>query len=277
MMDKNDMQSAAPLGKKQRRQQKILSLLQENSHMSCRELQQQCGCSEATMRNDLRQMEHDGLLRRTFGGACCIHITPATLAMPSVYMKQNLAEKEAIARFAADTFVRPDQTLLLDLGGSSYALASYLVQRGLPLDVVTNSLVTAGLLARAGHIWLHLPGGVYNREIDSFDVPSSLEYYRNIHVQHLFLGANGINDRGDITVNISSLATHRLMVKRAMVNSADKVVLLCDHSKIGKSCFYKVCSIDQIDCIVTDDGCDESQRQMLSSLGLPVYYAPLDT
>ena len=47
-------------------------------------------------------------------------------------------------------------------------------------------------------------------------------------------------------------------VKRAMNRNAEKTVLLMDHSKIGRSHFYKAFDISDIDILISDQALPKS-------------------
>ena len=59
-----------------------------------------------------------------------------------------------------------------------------------------------------------------------------------------------------------------------MMNTAQKTVLLADSSKFGKRGFSKICDIDKIDEIITDDKIPQMYLEDLQELGIEVTVVP---
>jgi DeoR family transcriptional regulator of aga operon len=55
-----------------------------------------------------------------------------------------------------------------------------------------------------------------------------------------------------------------------MIQAADQTVLMTDSSKFGKSGFYKVCDLENVDVIITDDGISDDVREMVESQDIKV-------
>ena len=83
--------------KKGIRQNKILFLLMQKKSMSNQELCRELGCSEATIRNDLRELDQMKLIQRTFGGASALDDTYGGVTI-SDHLNYATKEKFAIAQ-----------------------------------------------------------------------------------------------------------------------------------------------------------------------------------
>lgn len=259
--------------KKGVRQNKILFLLSQEKSMTHKELCKQLACSAATIRNDLRELDHLRLIKRTFGGA-----TALDDAYGTVFMEEHLEyaheEKRAIAEYVVNEILKPNLSVALDLGSTCLAVAQRLAKVRFDISVITNSLLNAQALARNPHVFLMLPGGNYNISADTFDTARTVEFYDRIRPDYYIMSANGVDSEG-VTLTMTTDVV-RAIIKQKIIQKSDKVVLVCDHNKVNKTCFHNVCDLSQIDLIVTDDMCSPEERQAFLTLGTQVVFAPMN-
>jgi DeoR family fructose operon transcriptional repressor len=224
------------------------------------------GVTTETVRRDLTTLERHALLRRVHGGAIPIErlgFEPALAARDSVLT----AEKERIARLALAEL--PDEgTILLDAGTTTARLAD-----ALPTDrelvVLTNSLpIAMSLSVRPSITVLMLGGRVRGRTQAAVDA-WALQALADSYVDVAFIGTNGISpERGLTTPDTTESA-----VKRAMIQSARRSVVLADHTKIGQDHLSRFAALDEIDTLITDSGLDAQVADELRALGPRVLLA----
>jgi DeoR family fructose operon transcriptional repressor len=224
------------------------------------------GVTTETVRRDLTTLERHALLRRVHGGAIPIErlgFEPALAARNSVLT----AEKERIARLALAEL--PDEgTILLDAGTTTARLAD-----ALPTDrelvVLTNSLpIAMSLSVRPSITVLMLGGRVRGRTQAAVDA-WALQALADSYVDVAFIGTNGISpERGLTTPDTTESA-----VKRAMIQSARRSVVLADHTKIGQDHLSRFAALDEIDTLITDSGLDAQVADELRALGPRVLLA----
>jgi DeoR family fructose operon transcriptional repressor len=229
------------------RRLRILERLAQQRSVTVSELAEAFGASESTIRRDLDDLERQGLLRRTHGGAVAVDAVASF--EPSLQEKdvRYPQEKQAIARAAAE-LVRPGDTVLLDAGTTTLQIARQLAT--LELTVVTNSVPIAMELSSTPQARVHLMllGGDLRRTTGALVGPFAERMLADLHVDLLFLGANGLHaDRGVTTPNPLEAA-----VKAAMIRSARRVAVVADHSKVGQVSLVKVCDWDEVDLLITD-------------------------
>lgn len=263
------MSSPENPGKKEARHRRIQVLLIDANMMRVQELCEELGCSEATLRNDLRELEAKGLVKRTFGGVLS---TGNTLGTTSDHQKLHRREKNAIARYVVSNILKNGQTIILDMGTTALMLAQNIAHSNLRLDVVTNSLAAVNTLAYNDQITLHVPGGTYDRNNDTFDVSSTIEYYRNIHADYFFMVFNGISLEAGFTVPTPNWAA----LKAVVIKQSRKTIALADHSKVNKLAFRKVCDFSDVDMLIVDGGCSDEEREYLQQTKMDIRYAPLE-
>lgn len=246
------------------RRTKILKKLNENRYVQVSDLAEEFDVTTVTIRRDLDEMEEDGLLIRKRGDA--IRVNPGvTMEMPyDIKSLEQVDEKERIARQALD-LIGDGDTFILDAGSTTYALA-LLLNTKVQITVVTNDLKIAVKLAENPKINLICTGGTARTSVYSLQGSVAETFIKNIKVDKTFLGADAIHLDGVISnVNIEEIA-----IKKAMIKAADQTILLADSSKFGKSGFYKVCDLDNLGVIITDDGISDEVREMVNARDIKV-------
>jgi DeoR family fructose operon transcriptional repressor len=237
----------------------LIQELNNNGYIQVADLAEQFSTSAATIRRDLYQLEKEGLCIRKRGGAVRSS-QGVTLELPySIKQNRAMEEKKRIAE-AAEQLVEEGDTILLDAGSTTYALAARLVvnQR---ITVVTNDLHIAVKLAGNPNITLITTGGVARPYVFSLQGWQTESFIRNLKVDKTFLGADAIHADGMVAnVNIDEVA-----IKQAMIEAADQVILLADSSKFDKTGFFKVCSLARISKVITDRGITKDNLELIRS------------
>ena len=95
------------------------------------------------------------------------------------------------------------------------------------------------------------------------------ENLRSLHVNKLFLGGNGLTVEHGLTTPDLNVAT----TDRALLRSAERVIVTVDHSKIGRATLCQTAPIDQIHVVVTDSGIPTEQRRAFERAGIEVIVA----
>ena len=214
--------------------------------------------SESTVRRDLDALDLSGAIKRTHGGAVC---TGEVRSMPSLDDRATSAadEKRQIGRAAAG-LVRDGDTVLLDGGTTTLEVARALVGR--PVQVVTNSLPIAQLVASRGETDLILIGGyVYPRTGVAMG-PLAIATMQGLRVRLVMMGAGGIVAEGIYNSNSLLVET-----ERTMMACGQQVIVVADHSKFGRLSLAKLCGLDEVSRIIVDGGLGDEHREMLAPGG----------
>lgn len=248
------------------RRSKIVQLIQENSKMIVPELCQIFDVSPATIRNDLRDLEKSGLLRRTHGGA--INLSKS-LYEPDTGQKEIKmhAQKKAIAECALD-LIEDGDTLVLDTGTTTLELAKLLDQKR-NITVVTIDLNIACYLEKYTTATIIMVGGIIRRSFNCVIGPMTISWLRNFNVDKAFLATNGLSAKKGLTTPDMNVAE----VKKTLRSIANEVFLLADSSKLGYDAFVQVATLDQIDSLITDSGADADELSQLRDAGLQIQIA----
>src|SRR4051794_49457 len=235
------------------RRRRIVELVQERTFCSVAELSELLGVSDMTVRRDLRRLHVVGLLRSVHGGASA----PAPVIGDFEQRDgRNMDQKLAIARRAA-ALVKPHAVVAFDAGTTTPEIAREL-PAGLPLSAVTHSLPVMAALAGRPNVQLIGLGGLFHNETRAFAGPATLTELQQMRVQLVFLGASSIHDGALYCGNPLDAE-----LKKALIERADRVVLVSDASKFRLTALLPVAPLSSIDCIVVDDGMTDGDRAML--------------
>jgi DeoR/GlpR family transcriptional regulator of sugar metabolism len=242
----------------QQRQTTILDRVRATGGVRVSELASEFGVSDMTIRRDLESLADRGLLSKVHGGATSTH--PGSTDEPGFEAKsvRQRAEKQAIAARAA-RLVTPGLAVALSAGTTTAELAHRLVGVS-ALTVVTNSIPVAEVFHRAGRPdqTVVLTGGVRTPS-DALVGPVAVAAIRSMHLDLLFLGVHGMDERaGFTTPNLLEADTNR-----ALVAAAGRLVVLADHTKWGMVGISSMAGLPEAHTVVTDDGLPGSARAIL--------------
>jgi DeoR/GlpR family transcriptional regulator of sugar metabolism len=256
----------------QRRQQ----ILEDIAHLGVGlvpVLSEKYGVSEMTIRRDLKALEEDGHVKRTHGGAMrrMAKVPEGRIIARENRQKLYAPQKAAIACYAAQALITDGDILILEGGTTVTGVVPYLTERH-DLTIVTNGLDTTNQLHHLMHpsTTIICAGGILRPEASTFVGPVAERFFQEFHANRVFLSATGLTLRTGVT-DPSMLETQ---VKRAMLASASEVVMLLDSSKFGVKSLMTVMDLDQINVLVTDEGCPEEMADGLRALGVDLRIAP---
>ena len=251
------------------RQQRILEDIEKNGVGSISELSQKYAVSEMTIRRDLLVLEEGGHIKRTHGGALLLN---SSLVEPRYAAKQKLhaSSKASLAQYAAEKLVEDGDIIILEGGTTITAMAQYLttIQN---LTVVTNGLYTTNeLQPLVPEGTVICTGGILREVSATFVGPVAEQFFREFHANKLFLSTTGLTLSAGFT-DPSMLETQ---VKKAMITSADQVIMLLDSYKFGVKSLTTVLQVGEANVLVTDSGAPEDVLQALRSKGVEVHLVP---
>jgi len=231
------------------RRKTILSHLARHGFASVAELCQTFGVSEMTIRRDLSELEGQGMLQRTFGGA--VATEPAFFEISiNVKMGQFVEEKGRIGEAAAE-MVENGDTVLIDAGSTTTQIAKNLGDKR--ITVIAGGLNIAAELSNSHHIDVLIVGGILRKGFLSMVGPQAEAFLRRVRVDKLFLGVEGVDVDGGLTVP-DVIDAH---TKRAMVKCATQTVVVADHSKLGRTTLSTIASLAEAGLLITDVGAPE--------------------
>ena len=225
------------------------------------------GASRATVRRDIDQLDRDGLIKKTRGGAMTVRRTPSSEPSLRVRSSTNIEEKARIAHKAL-SLIEKGERVLLDSGTTVLELAKRL-QKNYQLTAVTNDLFIASELAFRSDVSVMMLGGVLRPEYHYCIGYFGERMLCEIRVNHAFISADAV----DVSLGAMSFTAQELQLKKLMIRSAEKVVLLCDHSKFETKAFLQIAPFSDIDILITGKEINEDIYRKLLDMGLDVRLA----
>ena len=227
------------------RQAKILEYLLSDPDLTVRELAAKLFVSEPTIRRDFTELADRGLLRKVHGGAI-VKEGSADREIPFLLRENERSSVKSEMGRRAVEYVEEGMVLMLDGSTSAYHLVPYL-SRFKDILVVTSGAKTAVSLAEA-NIRTFCTGGQMIIHSFSYIGEQAEHFVRHINADLLFFSCNGLSDDGQMTERKLEEASMR----RVMFERCKKKILLLDSSKFGKTAFYNMGSVSEIDAIVSD-------------------------
>jgi DeoR family transcriptional regulator of aga operon len=252
------------------RQSRIRALLATQEFVRVADLAAAFGTSEVTIRNDLVSLEAAGHLRRVHGGAVPRIVHRVEQPFDDTH-PDSVGRHTPIGRRAA-ALVQPGDTLILDVGTTTTAVAKALVARDDLADVVvfTNGLnIALELEAAHPRFTIVVTGGTVRPMQHSLVNPLGDVLLGSIKANLAIIGCNGVDVVGGITnVNLPEAE-----IKARMLAAVRRRVVVADSSKLGQVELARVCPIADIDVLVTDATADAQQLDALRGAGLEVLVA----
>ncbi|WP_307893504.1 DeoR/GlpR family DNA-binding transcription regulator [Bacillus swezeyi] len=245
------------------RQQRIVELVNERESVRVSELSKIFSVTEETIRRDLEKLEKNKQLARSHGGAVSLQPSDSS-EIP--YTKReiiNVKEKKQIA-LEAVKHVKAGDKIILDASTTAWYMAKALPDE--PLTVLTNSIKVALELSDKKEITVISTGGTLLSKSLSYVGPLAEASLKTYFVDKAFISCKGLHiERG-----MSESDEHQAIIKRTMVNSAERTYVLVDYSKFGVQDFSRIDQLDIIHRVITDHYASPSVLQQLEEKGVEV-------
>lgn len=230
---------------KDNQEREILEILQNNQYAGIDELAQKLYISPSTVRRKLTALQNKGLVTRTHGGA---QLNDDNNFFPSFTFRvhQNSFEKKKMA-LAAIKLIKNGDLIFLDGTTSAFFIAEYLSEFK-NIRVITNGIDTLSLLSK-NNITAYSTGGYVQSLNRSVLVGHyAEEMIKNFHADVAFFSAHAVDNNGEIY----DCFEEENVIRKAMIKHATKKVFLCDSTKFGKTSLFHLCSLNDVDYIVSN-------------------------
>ncbi|RKS69338.1 DeoR/GlpR family transcriptional regulator of sugar metabolism [Motilibacter peucedani] len=242
----------------------LLARLRTDGRIVAKELAEETGVSEDSVRRDLRELAAAGLCQRVYGGAL-----PVSPALGDYAMRTGVepASKQRVAARAA-ALVLPGSTVVLDGGTTTLAVA-----RALPPDlratVVTHSPTVAAALVEHPTVEIYLLGGRVFKHSAVACGAAAVQAAADVNADLFLLGVTGVHARAGLTTGDSDEAA----MKRALARRAADTYVLASVEKLGTAAPFRVLDLDEVAGVVTDAPEDTPTLTELAELGVQVLHA----
>ncbi len=245
---------------------RIARLVNQNGSARVDELSDTFGVSVITIRRDLEILERQGLLEKTHGGA--IGRTLIT-DFPGYTAKQrdNRSEKAAIGRRAA-ALIEPGETVFVGAGTTATQVLLAL-KDAKNLRIVTNNISGISQLHDSS-IEVIVLGGVYEPREGITVGEFQDEMLANILVGKAIIGVDGLSFKSGLS---SPNVQESAIARKIMAHTEGKIIVVTDHTKVGRRSNFSFATLNDIDILVTDDGIDRALVAEIEKIGVQVIIA----
>jgi DeoR family transcriptional regulator of aga operon len=243
----------------------MLEHIRKRGAASIQELAEEIGISVSTVRRDLEHLEERGYLERSHGGALIQKQVQSTFEPEAAIAAEfDRSEKEAIGYAAAAT-ISSGASVIFDSSSTVLAAARACLERGTALTAVTNDVGIGQALSMSQAVRVVMLGGtIRSGSLTAVGEPGE-SFLANLSTDIAFIGTHAISGTSLTETSIEAAA-----MKRAMIASARRTILLADASKFRTAAFCRICDIRDIHEMITDDRADASEIERLRDLGLTV-------
>lgn len=254
--------------KRDTRLQQLIELLEERGKLETAVLSQELGVTELTIRRDIDYLDEQGIVRRIYGGA---ELNAGRSFEPpfGMRLRTNVEEKKAIARAAVE-FIPRGSNVAIDFGTKSYYVAQEMRTRRLQALVAPTSLQVMEVLGQDPGINVLVPGGELKPRELSFYGSVTERFFREHRWDVAIVSVAGISVEADL---VSDYNETDARLKAAMIESADRVVLLVEGRHMGQVSFAPVGTLDGITTVITDARGDNEAAAALEARGIEVVRA----
>jgi DeoR/GlpR family transcriptional regulator of sugar metabolism len=251
------------------RLEQILKLLETTGILSVGELADRFALSVVTIRKDLDDLASEGLLERTFGGAVFSNRSLFNNFFRES-ARQHSPQKHAIASAALE-YIQDGDTIILDGGTTTLALAQLLKEQVKSAFIITCSVPAALELSSAGYDILLLGGMVKNRSLALLG-RETLTILGRYRANKAFLGSSGFTaKRGHCAANLADA-----QIKEAIIRASEQTYVLVDSSKYGHNCLSSFTRLRDVALTITDSQLTRSKQKALENTGAKLRIAYLD-
>ncbi|MFT4136653.1 DeoR/GlpR family DNA-binding transcription regulator [Microbacterium sp.] len=234
------------------RQQQIEQLIATDGRVAVVELAHRFGVTTETVRRDLDQLERVGSVRRVHGGAVAPGRASTAESSISERAFRHNESKQAIGqRTVAGIDVATVGSIYLDAGTTVAAVAQQLAERVRyegHVEVVTHSMAIAHILAGSTGVELTAIGGRVRGLTAAAVGAGTVQAIAGLRPDLAIVGTNGIS----AAFGTSTPDPDEAAVKRAIVGSARRVIVVADADKFDVELLFSFASLAEIDALVTD-------------------------
>lgn len=254
------------------RQQLIEQLIDAEGRVAVVDLAGRFGVTTETVRRDLGVLEQRGVLQRVHGGAVVPARTSTVEPSLAERAERHRSAKEAIARRALLAMAPGAAgSVYLDAGTTTAAVARLLADGHAerPLEIVTHAMTIGHLLAGVEGVNLTAIGGRVRGLTAAAVGAQTVAAIEHLRPDVAFLGANGVS----AAFGVSTPDPDEAAVKRAIVASARRVILVADAEKLDAELLVSFAALDEIDVLVTDAPPSAALSDALRAAGTEVWLA----
>lgn len=251
----------------QERLVEIEKILVSEGKVKVKELSNLFSVTEDCIRKDLKSLENNGKLRRTYGGAILSKDYP--LKREVVERKSYHTENKARIATKAMEIIEENETIFLDISTTNIELAKLLSKSDKKISVVSNMIDILQILTSNPRITVIGTGGTMHSEVNGFIGALTIDSISNYSFDKAFLGTCGIDIRDN---TFTTLGAEDGLTKKAILNNSRHKFVMIENEKFYFNESYKYAYFDDINGIFTDKKPEKTIDELFNSSNITVYY-----
>jgi DeoR family glycerol-3-phosphate regulon repressor/DeoR family fructose operon transcriptional repressor len=134
--------------------------------------------------------------------------------------------------------------------------------------VITNSLPVANLFSGSARMEVVVTGGLIYPKLGVLVGPLAIAAFTQVHADFAIMSCGGVTANG--VTNSHGLL---IEIQRAMMDSAQRVILCADHTKFGRQSMCHLCELESIDVLITDTEPPEEMQTALAAADVQLIVA----
>ena len=240
------------------RKSRIIQLLESQGQAEVSELSSILGVVPETIRRDLKELEKQGIITRTHGGA--IFGIQSEHEYPILVRKmQNKDEKDRLCEYVAE-YIDDKDTVFIDNSSTTANILNY-IPNSKRVTVITNSIYLLLQYSKmsSNNITMISTGGIFNRSNQSLTGSLSLKIANEFLPNKAIMSCRGLSAENAFTDN----GLYETDIKRLMIEKAKEVYFIMDHSKIDKSGSVVLGGFDICKTLFTDRSLSEELTEQI--------------
>jgi DeoR/GlpR family transcriptional regulator of sugar metabolism len=226
------------------RRNEIKKLILEKQNMTVAELSRIFDVSDETIRRDLRHLEEEGIVSRTYGGALLQKRVKNEIAY-NMLEGLFVENKRRIARKCAE-FIHNGDSIFLDFSTTALYLCNEIAAK--KITVISNSIKVQTQLSSYENITLISTGGGLQRSSFSFVGRTAVQALKNFYADRAFVSCRSLSTEKGLSDGDEQQAE----IRRMMIQNSNQVYVIADHTKFDKVSFVNICGFEDVDAIVVD-------------------------
>lgn len=237
----------------------------ERKSATVSELSKMFSVTNETIRRDLRSLEEEGVLLRSYGGAF-IQSGVENLIDSNIRSTVYVENKTFIAQ-KCKNIIHNGDVIFLDNSTTAYYVAKEV--EGMRLTVLTNSLLITNLMAQNENVHLISTGGTFSVKEQAFYGSSARKAIEGFYVDKAFLSCRSLSIDNGVTDSSENWA----QVRQAIIERSKERYLIADFSKFDQTSFIRVCGFEKINAIITDRPLQPEWHSAMRNYGCVIYDA----
>ena len=247
--------------KMKERHTQILTLLTEQHKVNVSDFSTLLGVSQVTIRKDLDQLEHLGLIQREHGYATLNSNDDINTRLAYHYdIKQQIAKR-------ACEFIEDGETVMIESGSCCALLAQEIARTKKDMTIITNSAFIADYIRKQGNVKIILLGGEYQSSSQVMVGPMTRKCVEMFYVKRFFIGTDGFSKETGFTGNDYM----RCETVRDMASQAQEVIVLTESSKFDKIGHVQLLPTEKVSMVVTDQEIQHDSEIYLQKQNVQIY------